>query len=284
MGKMESASRLHPIHAPGLIKQIMEKPELLRTSGDEKELTAFFSDIPGFTRISEGLSPTALVDILNEYFTEMTDIIFKHWGTLDKYIGDAIMAFWGAPYVQEDHAVRACRTALEMQQALVKLQSRWEAQGLPRIDVRMGINSGPMWVGNMGSKRCFNFTIMGANVNLARRLVGTNTAYGTCALIGENTCEAVRNEMLVRELDIVHIKGRAKPERIFELVATLAEADQHRDRIDRFGRGLQAFREENWTTALEIFEALVRDYPCDGPSRVFMKRCQDSLHMPHQGV
>jgi adenylate cyclase len=270
--------------SPALISQIMQRPELLRLGGEEKELTALFSDIRGFTALSEGLSPTSLVEILNEYFSEMTDVIFKHWGTLDKYIGDAIMAFWGAPYPQTDHAVRACRAALEMQQTLIKLQRRWDAQGRPGIDIGVGINTGVMVVGNMGSKKRFNFTIMGDNVNLASRLEGTNKTFGTRLIISESTYEAVRNEMLGRELDLIRVKGKLKPVKIFELVGTVAESDQHRDRIERFERGLEAYREGNWATALGIFEALVGDYPQDGPSHVFIKRCHDFLLLHPEGA
>jgi len=269
---------------PGVISQIMQHPERLRLGGEEKELTALFSDIRGFTALSEGLAPTSLVEILNEYLTEMTDVIFKHWGTVDKFIGDAIMAFWGAPYSQEDHAVRACRAALEMQQTLINLQSRWGAQGRPRIDIGVGINTGAMVVGNMGSNRRFNYTVMGDNVNLASRLEGTNKTFGTRLIISENTYHAVQKEMLVRELDLIRVKGKLKPVKIYELVGTITEIDQHRDRIDRFGHGLQAYREGLWATAIETFEELARDYPQDGPSHVFIKRCHDYLLQPPAGV
>ena len=282
--KRKVRGAFHQYVPAGLIRQIMQHPELLRLGGKEEELTALFSDIRGFTALSEGLSPTSLVDILNEYLSEMTDVIFKHWGTLDKYIGDAIMAFWGAPYPQEDHAVRACRAALEMQETLIKLQGRWEAQGRPRIDIGVGINTGVMLVGNMGSKKRFNFTIMGDNVNLASRLEGTNKTFGTRLIISENTYRAVQKEMLVRELDLIRVKGKLKPVKIFELVGTVAETDQHRDRLGRFGRGLEAYREGLWATALETFEALARDYPQDGPCHVFIKRCHDFLLQPPEGV
>ena len=268
---------------PGLITQIMRHPEVLRLGGEEKVLTAMFSDIRGFTALSEGLSPTSLVVILNEYLSEMTDVIFKHWGTLDKYIGDAIMAFWGAPFPQEDHAVRACRAALEMQKSLVNLQSRWDARGRPRIDIGVGINTGAMLVGNMGSKTRFNYTIMGDNVNLASRLEGTNKTFGTRLIISENTYQEVQNEMLARELDLIRVKGKSTPVKIYELVGTRAESDQHRDRLHRFGRGLEAYREGQWATALGIFEDLVRDYPQDAPTHVFLKRCHDFLLLPPEG-
>jgi adenylate cyclase len=267
-----------------LVEQIIERPESIRLGGEGKELTVLFSDIQGFTAFAYDLSPTALVDLQIEYLTEMTDVIFKHRGTLDKYIGDAIMAFWGAPHPQEDHAIRACRAALEMQQTLIQLQGRWAEQGRPRIDIGVGINTGPTLVGNMGSKRRFSYTVMGDNVNLASRLEGINRVYGTRLIITENTYHAVQKEMLVRELDLIRIKGKLKPMKIYELAGTVTEVDQHRDRIERFRRALEAYRQGLWATALETFEGLARDYPQDGPSHVFIKRCHDYLLQPPAGV
>jgi len=194
------------------------------------------------------------------------------------------MAFWGAPYPQEDHALRACLAALEMHKTLIQLQARWEAIGRPRIDIGVGINTGAMVVGNMGSKKRFNYTIMGDNVNLASRLEGTNKTFGTRLIISESTYQSVRNEMLVRELDLIRVKGKTQPVKIFELLGTVAQADQYRDRIAHFHRGLEAYRNGQWATALEIFEALARDYPHDGPSHIFVKRCHDFLLHAPEGV
>lgn len=261
---------------PELVETIMATPrEPTWPSGEERQLTILFSDIPGFTRVSEPLSPTAVADFLNVYLTEMTEAIFKHGGTLDKYMGDTVMAFWGAPYPQLDHAVRACRAALEMQQAVVRLQRHWEAQGFPAMQVDVGVNTGPMWVGNVGSRWRMQYTVIGSNANLAVRLLHVNRIFGTHLIMGENTFEAVRDEMLARDLDLVKPKGCEQPVRVYELVGTRAEAAQHRDRVDRFASGLQAYRENNWKSALQIFEALARDYPRDGPTRVFIGRCQD---------
>ena len=268
---------------PGLVQQMLSRPGSLRLGGEEKELTAMFSDIRGFTTLSEGLSPAMLVDLLNEYLSEMTEVIFRNWGTLDKYIGDAIMAFWGAPYPQTDHAFRACRAGLEMRRALENLQKVWEARGSPRVDMAVGINTGPMLVGNMGSKRRFNFTIMGDSVNLASRLEGINRQFGTNIIISESTFLQVKDQVVARELDLIRVKGKMHPVKVYELLGLAGDPSQFSDLVSRFEKGLETYRSGQWKTAIEIFEELARDYSQDGPSHVFLKRCQDLLVHPPEG-
>ncbi len=270
---------------PGLISQLLERPELLRLGGEEKELTVMFSDIRGFTALSEGLSPSALVELLNEYLSAMTEVIFRHWGTLDKYIGDAIMAFWGAPYPQDDHAQRSCRAALGMTEALRGLRERWAERHLPLIDFGVGINTGSVLVGNMGSKRRFNFTIMGDNVNLASRLEGLNKQFGTRIILSQYTYARVRESFVTRELDFIRVKGKTTPVRIYELLGALEEKPKFEDLIARFEAGLVAYREAQWEKAAGIFNNLMKDYPQDGPASVFQKRCQEFLdHPPEESV
>jgi adenylate cyclase len=259
--------------SPEVISQVLDRPELLRLGGDAKQLTAMFTDIRGFTALSEGLTPAALVELLNEYFSEMTEVIFKHQGTLDKYIGDAIMAFWGAPLDIPDHAARACRAALEMAGALARLQERWLQQGRPRIDIGIGINTGPMLVGNMGSERRFNYTIMGDSVNLASRLEGVTKTFGTRVIISESTRAEVLSSATVRELDMIRVKGKTKPVTIYELLGPGDERARWEDLIDRFGEALQCYRGGRWAEALALFQTLQRDYPNDGPTRTFIERC-----------
>jgi adenylate cyclase len=269
---------------PTLIKQMLSHPESLKLGGEEKELTALFADVRGFTTLSEGLTPSQLVDLLNEYLSEMTELIFKNWGTLDKYIGDAIMAFWGAPVPQADHAMLACRTGLEMLQALSRLQAGWDARGVPRLGIGIGINSGPMLVGNMGSKRRFDFTVMGDSVNLASRLEGINRQFGTSLIVSESTLRLVREQVVARELDLIRVKGKMQPVKVYELLGLAADAPQYSDLVSRFESGLEAYRSGQWRTAIEILEALLRDHPQDGPSQVFIKRCQDLLAQPPEGT
>ncbi len=269
---------------PALIAQMLDSPEGIRLGGEEKELTALFSDIRGFTTLSENLTPPQLVELLNEYLTVMTEVIFKNWGTLDKYIGDAIMAFWGAPYPQQDHAVRACRAGLDMLAALQKLQADWQVRNVPRIDIGVGINSGPMLVGNMGSKNRKNFTIMGDSVNLASRLEGINRQFGTHLIISESTFLLVKDQVIARELDLIRVKGKTQPVKVYELLALASDDQPHRDLLSRFEKGLAAYRGGEWLGAIEIFQQLLVDYPQDGPSQVFIERCLNLLARPPEGA
>lgn len=203
--------------SPKVVEQLANDPPEL--GGTDKELTVFFSDIRGFTTLSENMTPQELVNHLNEYLTAMTDLALDYGGTLDKYMGDAIMCFWGAPIPQPDHAVLACKCALKQMQVLKKLNESWpEAK---HIDIGIGLNSGIMTVGNMGSKMRMNYTLMGDNVNLGSRLESTNKEYGTGIIISENTYGLVKDKFIVRELDNIRVKGKNKPVVIYELVDCL---------------------------------------------------------------
>ncbi|MFQ3619917.1 MAG: adenylate/guanylate cyclase domain-containing protein [Spirochaetales bacterium] len=200
--------------SPTVVEQILDRPPEL--GGVDKELTVFFSDIRGFTTLSESMSPQELVNHLNEYLTAMTDIILSYNGTLDKYVGDEIMCFWGAPLPQEDHALLACKCALKQMEVLSQLNSQWPPER--RIDIGIGINSGIMTVGNMGSLGRMNYTLMGDNVNLGARLEGTNKEYRTHIIISEYTYALVKNRVIARELDNIRVKGKNRPVVIYELI------------------------------------------------------------------
>ncbi len=200
--------------SPAVVDQILENPPEL--GGVDKELTVFFSDIRGFTTLSESMTPQELVKLLNKYLTAMTDIILAHEGTLDKYEGDAIMCFWGAPLPQEDHAIRACRSALEQMRALRALNKELPPE--QQINIGIGLNTGNMTVGNMGSQQRMDYTLIGDNVNLGARLEGTNKQYRTNIIISEYTYGYVKDTMIVRELDNIRVKGKNKPVLIYELV------------------------------------------------------------------
>jgi adenylate cyclase len=200
--------------SPDVVTEILDKPPEL--GGVDKDLTVFFSDIRGFTTLSESMSPQELVNHLNIYLTAMTDTILEYRGTLDKYVGDEIMCFWGAPLPQEDHAILACKSALRQMQKLDELNAGWPPE--KQINIGIGLNSGIMTVGNMGSVGRMNYTLMGDNVNLGARLEGTNKQYGTGIIMSEFTYGLVKDRVIARELDNIRVKGKNKPVVIYELV------------------------------------------------------------------
>lgn len=200
--------------SPAVVDQILQNPPEL--GGVDKELTVLFSDIRGFTTLSESMTPQALVNHLNTYLTAMTDCILEYRGTLDKYVGDEIMCFWGAPLPQADHAIMSCKCALKQMQVLHELNEKWPSE--KRINIGIGLNSGIMTVGNMGSQGRMNYTLMGDNVNLGARLEGTNKAYHTNIIISEFTYGLVKDKVVVRELDNIRVKGKNKPVVIYELL------------------------------------------------------------------
>lgn len=259
-----------------VIDTMLQDTSKLKLGGERRELTVLFSDIRGFTTISEGLAPEQLTELLNEYLTPMTEIVFKYNGTLDKYMGDAIMALFGAPVAFEDHPRAACRAALDMMEELGRLQEDWRRRGLPEIDIGIGVNTGPMSVGNMGSANRFDYTVMGDHVNLGSRLEGLNKQYGTHIIISEFTREAIGDHFTCRELDAVRVKGKLEPVRIFELLhwgPPLVEQDAW---IERFHQALAHYKERRWDRALAGFEAL----PDDAVSRMYIERCREMQGNP----
>ncbi len=255
---------------PAMVDRIVNNPEKLILGGEYKELTVLFSDIRGFTHISEELDPKTLVHFMNTYLTAMTDILLKNGGTLDKYIGDAVMALFGAPENQTDHAVRACTTALEMIDALKNLRIEWRAEGLPEVQIGVGVNTGDMIVGNVGSLKRFNYTVMGDHVNLTSRLEGLTKQYGVDIIVSETTREQTGGRFLFRELDFVRVKGKMKPVRIFELLSFSGPVPEF---VTHFEAGLSAYRSEEWDPAAACFEKALTAAPDDKPSAYFIERC-----------
>ena len=211
--------------SPEVISRIMEDPDRLKLGGERRELTIFFSDLEGFTTLSEGLEPQELTQLLNEYLTDMTDIILESGGTLDKYEGDAIIAFWNAPADQPDHALRACRASVLCQRKLTERRAEFKERFGSELHMRIGLNSGPVIVGNMGSSQRFDYTVLGDAANLAARLEGANKVFGTYLMISESTFEAVREEMLARELGSLRVVGRKQPVRVYELEGFAGEEE-----------------------------------------------------------
>ena len=259
--------------SPGVVNEILKDPGKLKLGGERKVLTVLFSDIRDFTHLSENLSPDTLTKLLNLYLTPMTDIVFKHQGTLDKYMGDAIMAIFGAPLEQNDHAEKACHTALDMVEALKEFQRRWEIDGIPEISMGVGINSGPMSVGNMGSDMLFDYTVVGDNVNLGSRLEKLNREYGTNIIISEFTHRHIKDTIICRELDIVRVRGRKEPVRIFELLGREEPFHQWSAFKMLFEKGLMAYRSQQWGEGIREFEKALKIKPDDGPAKLYLRRC-----------
>jgi adenylate cyclase len=262
--------------SPEVIRRVLSDPELVQPR--KSDITVLFSDVRGFTTISEALDAQDLARLLNGYLTEMTRIIFRHQGTLDKYIGDAVMAIWGAPFTEPKHGERCCQAALNMLSRLVDLQKKWREDGLPAMEIGIGINTGIASVGNMGSSLRYGYTAMGDTVNLASRLEGLNKEYGTSILISESTRADVTNDQIViREIDFIRVKGKNQPVTIFEILSEQAAANNGKELVELFGRGREAYKARDWSAAKAAFEEVLRRWPKDGPSRVFIDRCDEYL-------
>jgi len=267
--------------APDVINQIMLNPESLELGGENRRITIFFSDVKGFSTISEKLSPPELVALLNEYLSEMTDIIISHGGTIDKYEGDAIMAFYGAPQPYIDHELRACKAAIDMKKKLREMQEKWRSVGQHELYVRMGMNTGLAVVGNMGSKMRMDYTAMGDSVNLASRLEGANKVYGTTAMISENTYNNVKDDVETRKLDKIRVIGKTEPIVIFELLGMKNTLPQKvYDAIELYNSGMAMFEEHQWKKAMKFFEETLEILPDDGPSKTYIIRCDEFMKKP----
>ncbi|MCZ6534218.1 MAG: adenylate/guanylate cyclase domain-containing protein [SAR324 cluster bacterium] len=261
--------------SPDVISQLMDDPNMLKLGGERREMTAFFSDVAGFSSISELLTPEELVQLLNQYLTAMSNIIMEYGGTVDKYEGDAIIAFFGAPVHYEDHAIRGCMVTIDMQAKLDELREIWLAEGKPRIDHRIGLNTGQMVVGNMGSEDRFDYTMMGNSVNLAARLEGANKNYGTYSMISEFTYEPAKDAIEARELDLIRVIGINTPVRVYELAAKKGELDEKRQKaFPYFAKGLELYRKQEWDEAIKYFNATEKLIPDDPPSKVYIERCE----------
>ena len=268
-----------------VVEEIMRNPEAIKLGGEKKEITIFFSDIAGFTTISEKMSPEDLVTLLNRYLSAMTTIIkTTHRGNVNKYLGDGIMALFGAPLDDPKHASLACYAALDCQVELARLREVWKRERLPEIGARIGLNSGPCIVGNMGSEERMEYTVTGDSVNLASRLEGASKYYDTLILIGQRTAELAKNDVEVREIDLLRVKGKKEPVVVFELLARKGQLDdKKRHVIDVYLEGLAAYKMRNFSTACARFSEAVALDPSDGPSRVYLERSTNYRQMPPPG-
>ncbi|HEX8319182.1 adenylate/guanylate cyclase domain-containing protein [Longimicrobium sp.] len=267
---------------PAVVRELIRRPELLALGGEERVATVLFSDVRGFSAVAERLAPAELVALLNEYLTAMTDVVVRHGGIVDKYIGDCLMAEFGVPVPLDDHPVHACRAALRMRDELRRLRADWRGRGLPALHARTGINTGEVLVGNLGSHLMMDYTCMGDHVNLASRLEGLNKDYGTEIVVSEFTWAQVQAHFIGREIDCVRVVGREGLVSVHELVATRedgVDADTAA-LLDGFAHARTLYCERRFSEALDAFQALVDRFPEDGPAAVYLERCHGHAAAP----
>lgn len=255
-----------------LVERILRNPAALRLGGERRDLSVLFSDIRSFSSFSETLEPELLSDFLNEYLTPMTDLVMAESGMLDKYIGDAVMAIFGAPIDLDDHAEKACETALAMISALGPLNERWHQRDLPKITIGIGINTGSMSVGNMGSEKHFDYTVMGDAVNLGARLEGLTKQYKVNILAGQATKDAADKRFVFREVDAVRVLGRSATAKVYELCARQGEGNFTDGDLELWGQALAAYRAMQWQQADTLFSTFIERFPDDGPAHILQQR------------
>lgn len=267
--------------SPKVVEEIVTNPGILKLGGERKEITAFFSDVAGFTSVSESMSPEDLVHLLNEYLSEMTEIILRYDGTVDKYEGDAIVAFFGAPHPMADHAVRACLVSLDMQAVMVGMRAAWKERGMKELYMRIGLNTGPAVVGNMGSNTRMDYTMMGDTVNTAARFEGANKQYGSSIMIGDLTYQQAENDVEARELDLINVVGKVDPVPVYELLARKGELDPTQAKmVDLYHEGLKKYRDRRFDEALNVFGDILSLDKNDGASKTMVKRCEEYILEP----
>jgi class 3 adenylate cyclase len=263
---------------PRIVEGLIENSDALAGTGDRRVMTVFFCDMKGFTGLSEGMTPAGMVRIVNRYLATMSEPIRRHRGIIDKYIGDAIMAFWGPPFTQaEEQAMLACMAGLEQLAALESYRAELpELMGIkrvPLIDMRIGVATGEAIVGNIGSDVSMSYTVMGDAVNLASRLEGANKAYGTRFLVNARTAQMAGDVFEFREIDQILVDGKQEPEHVFEVAGRRGElSPAQRSLLEQFAAGLAAYRKREWAQATSAFTAALDSMPGDAPSKVFLAR------------
>jgi adenylate cyclase len=277
--KKELKSTFSKYVSPAIVDEILSSPEKLELGGVKQDVTIFFSDVRGFTTISEKLDPQSLSQLLNRYLTPMTEIIFKNKGTLDKYMGDAIMAFFGAPITFSNHPEMACQAALESIEKLRELQNEFVKQDLPVIDIGIGLNTAEVSVGNMGSDIVRNYTVMGDGVNLASRLEGINKEYGTRIIISHFTYDKIKNLFTCREVDRVRVKGKTEPITIYELLSR-KEKTAPLMNLELFEEGLKLYYQKKFKESLQKFQMFLEKNPEDYLTKLYMDRGNEYLETP----
>jgi adenylate cyclase len=282
METMKSALRSFGKYVPSdVVRQLIRTRKDARLGVDYAEVTIFFSDVAGFTSIAESLSPDDLVAMMGEYLEGLSQLILESEGTVDKYIGDAIMAFWNAPEPVSDHPVRAVEAALQCTAKLEQMNAAWRKTGRPELKTRIGIHTGSALVGNFGSHRRMNYTVLGDSVNLAARLEGLGKIYGTQIIISEETHAQLKDHFLCRPLDAVIVKGRSNATRIYEVVAKASDASEaDRSRTREYTRALDAYLARRFEDAEQRLNSYLQQRPGDAAATMLLDRCRRSRTRP----
>ncbi len=258
-----------------IVNYILDNPALIRPGGQRKKVTVFFTDIAGFTTMAEKLPPEQTARILHTTLNACTEVIIRNGGVIDKYIGDAIMAFWGAPVLTGNDELNACRAALQCCISLDGINEAFRKEGLNEINMRIGLHSGEAIVGNLGSDRIFDYTAIGDTVNLASRLEGVNKVFGTRIIASDDTLKNIDDPFLTRELGLIEVKGKDLPARIFELISEQeTTAPRQKEISSRFHNGLEHFRSKKWDDAIAVFDDILKAVHNDGPSLYYKKWCE----------
>ena len=264
-----------------LVRGLLASGQEAKLGGEKREVTIAFSDIAGFTSIAETMPSDALVEHLGDYLAALSHEIMESGGTVDKFIGDSIMAFWGAPAVNPQHAALACVAADRCRKKLAELRPRWLAEGKPALKTRIGLGTGEVLVGNIGSAARMNYTVIGDAANLSSRLEGLNKHYGTEILLSETTYLGAKDRIVVRPIDLVTVAGRAEAVTVYELLGLVAEVEPAVEELGRrYAEALRAFQGRRWTEARGLLEELTTRWPADGPTRVLLARCRLCLETP----
>lgn len=262
--------------APSVLAEMLRDQSKLKLGGEKRELTVLFSDIRGFTTLSEAFDAPDLVAFLNEYFSPMTEIVLQNLGTFDKYIGDALMAYFGAPQEQPDHAVRACRACLEMREKLGELNLRWKGRGLPNIGIGIGLSTGPSAFGNMGSTKLFNYTVIGDNVNIASRVEGASKLFGAVIVVAESTAKAAAGEFIFRRLGATFVAGKGEAQSLYELVERAPRRAELQPWLDAYEAGVGAWDARELAVAEGHFRRALALHPSDVTSERYLGRIADA--------
>ena len=268
--------------SPEYVELLINKPDMLYLGGEGREITVLFTDIEGFTTIAESQTADKMVGDLNEYLDGMTEILLKHKGTLDKYVGDSIIAFWNAPMEVDNHVVNGLLAVLEMAEFSAALSRKFSEQGKSPLKTRFGVNTGKAIVGNIGSKDRFNYTAIGDNMNLASRLESLNKMYGTSVLITGATYNLSKNRFRVRYIDTLRVKGKETPVKIYELLSNRDRKFEGciEEMMVLYEKGITAYSNRRWAESRQYFISALVKKNDDIPSRIYRDRCSVLMNSP----